>query len=115
MLSDRGSLRETQTLAERQEVYSVSESLCICVSVTSAAPGLVKVTLDLPLDSVVLSSWICSPSTLSGVVSSPTTCVWGGWQVLGLFLELYNKVKLSDLDGVWNHDLGPMLHYNQLS
>lgn len=45
----------------------------------------------------------------------PPTCVWGRWQVLGLYLELYNKVKLSDLDGVWNHDLGPMLHYNQLS
>ena len=39
----------------------------------------------------------------------------GGWQMRGLFSGLQYKVKLSDLNGVWNHDLGPVLHYNQLS
>lgn len=71
-------------------------------------------TVDLPQDSVVLLSWISSPSTLCSLVNR-LTYVSGGWQMLGLYLGLYYRVKLSDLNGVWNHDLGPVLYYNQLS
>lgn len=80
-----GSLGEIRTLAEWGiGLFTVRQPFYL--PLTSDAPDLLKVTLDLPLDSVVLSSWISSASTLSGLVNRPTAYVWGGWQMLGPYL-----------------------------
>lgn len=77
---------------------------------TSGSPELLKVAvapwthhwtqLTLALDS-------CPSALFPGAQAS--SCP-GGWPKPSL--ELYYKAKLSVLNGVWNHDLGPVLHCN---